>query len=1519
MFHEILNIMVPCLSLAGASVMATFVLALAFVSYLRKNGYLTFVFCAAGIIVLFGIFEALAAFSYLDRQIALTIQIVSSAVIFLLALHRNLANRARCVLPSSSGASGVEKWLQTIASNLSDAVITFSADGELVYTNAEAERLLEAKHRDLIKKSFAEIVWLLDETNKAPVDIELHNILQKGRHVTYTDGYLLVTALGNTRPVTCTITGVKGNGEEDAGIVVVLSDKSFERQAEADLGLEKDYSRTIIEYAPHIVCGLTPDWKIQYANDAAEDVTGCDKRLLVNTDFFESFATNYPPTDRDALQNRLLKEGIKCLETSSRLGGQEKTISWSIVNRYADSELIERLVFGEDITETKLAREKLRSQKEWLEVTLASISDAVIATDVTGCITFINEQAEMLTGWPSEEAEGRHISEVFRLYNAAARHYITDPVENIIGVGISTQPVPDMELENREGVRVAIDHSGAPIVSEQQETYGAVMVFRDVSARKIAEEHLRSAVDQLLELEYIVSESSIVSVVIGDVSTMAVESVSENVTMYGYTPLELQEGRLSVYDVIVEEDHERVVSEVARLSQEHVYESSIEYRIYTKWREVRWIEARIRPLYTPEGELEKLDSILLDVTERKEMEEELRKARDELELRVQERTASLEKANNALMAEIEERQRAEKQTLERLNYETAIAECSRLLLGKHDRDPLENVLDTLRLIWKLGVACIFERQTGNDASGYIARWLSCDEKLDYCRKVIENTPTCFADYGLENWTKELEMGRPVASCTDELQPKAREFFTHIGALSSLLLPLVFDGKLYGFLLFTDSYRKRDWNEQDVGLLQTAATMVSAYIENKKSEEEIIRSEEKHRSLIEQASDGIMTIDQDGYILDVNTAACEMFGYTPDELRKLGVDRLVADSQQDQLQANYGLVQESEHVVQEWLAVAKNGKTFPVEVSAKVLPNGLVQGIVRDVSERKKAEAELKMQTSAINAASDQIMITDPAGRIEFVNPSFEKDTGYTRDEVIGRNPRFLSSGRHEPSFYKELWSTISQGNTWRSEIVNKRKNGELYTEEMTVTPVKNERGEFKHYIAIKRDISEKKSYEEKLDRLAHHDALTGLPNRLLFSDRLTQRLAACERDGTSLAVMFCDLDRFKIINDSLGHNYGDILLQEVADRLMLTLRDVDTIARMGGDEFTIIVSDISDERHITHVAQKVLDSLARPFSVLGQELFVTGSIGVSVYPDNGTDVETLVKNADTAMYMAKDEGRNTFQFYTGSLNEDAMERMTLESALRKAIARDELVVFYQPRVDITTGAITSTEALVRWQHPEFGLIPPGKFIPLAEENGLIVDISEKVLYEACRQTKEWINDGLSPIRVSVNISARQFQEDRLIKKTQEIIKKTSLAPEYIELEITESTLMKQPEEAAKTLHYLKEMGIQVAIDDFGTGYSSLSYLKRFPIDTVKIDQSFVRDITENADDAAIAGAVVAMAHSLQLRVVAEGVETVEQLDFLRSLKCDEMQGYFVSRPVPADKVRDIIVDTNGTIDGQMAA
>lgn len=550
--------------------------------------------------------------------------------------------------------------------------------------------------------------------------------------------------------------------------------------------------------------------------------------------------------------------------------------------------------------------------------------------------------------------------------------------------------------------------------------------------------------------------------------------------------------------------------------------------------------------------------------------------------------------------------------------------------------------------------------------------------------------------------------------------------------------------------------------------------------------------------------------------------------------------------------------------------------------------------------RLAAEERIRKLSRAVDQSANAVMITDIHGTIEYVNPKFSELTGYASEEVIGQNPRILKSGELSADTYKEMWNTLLAGKEWYGEFHNRKKSGEPFWCLESISPLKNEQGEITHFVSVKEDISSRKLAESTIRQLAYYDTLTNLPNRRLFADRLEQAAATLKRSGGYLALFYLDPDRLKTINDTLGHAAGDQLLKLMAERIGKQLRQGDTLARLHGDAFALLVNEIAEEEHAVRVAEKIMEAMRLPFHIGGNELFISTSIGISVYPSDTADLEVLHQHADTALHRAKQLGGNNFQFFTADMNALMVQRLKLENSLRRALEREEFELHYQPQVDIKNGQISGAEVLLRWRSPELGLVAPGNFIHLAEETGLIVPIGEWVLRTACAQAMAWQNQGLRPMRFAINLSARQFREGNLVQIVTGVLAKTGLPPNMLELELTESIIMEKPEQTIATLKELNGLGIQISIDDFGTGYSSLSYLKRLPIQVLKIDQSFVRDISTDPDDKAIVSAVVALAHSLKLKVIAEGVETREQLAYLREIACDDMQGYYYSRPLSAD-------------------
>ncbi len=568
---------------------------------------------------------------------------------------------------------------------------------------------------------------------------------------------------------------------------------------------------------------------------------------------------------------------------------------------------------------------------------------------------------------------------------------------------------------------------------------------------------------------------------------------------------------------------------------------------------------------------------------------------------------------------------------------------------------------------------------------------------------------------------------------------------------------------------------------------------------------------------------------------------------------------------------------------------------------------LVKGKLEDA--RRAAEA-LRLRDRAIEASVNAIIITSDTASdnlIEYVNPAFCRITGYSAEEALGRNCRFLLGTDREQMDLESLRVALRENTDARAMLRNYRKDGTQFWNDLHISPVRDDNGQVTHFIGILNDVTDSKRYQNELEHQSNHDTLTNLPNRNLMKDRIAQGIAYSTRyKQTLMAVAFIGLDNFKFVNDSMGHQAGDQVLKMVSKRLNTCLRSSDTAARLGGDEFVLILFENPDEEDsfdssINAILQRVLREVALPYQIGTHEFFLTCSIGYAMVPMDGDSADELLKNADIAMFSAKERGRNNIQRYVPALNDKITLRLSLESDLRRALENNELFVCYQPQIDLIHRRIVGMEALIRWQHPQRGLISPAQFIPLAEETGLIVPIGIWVLRTACTQAKAWQEAGMPHIKLSVNLSARQFMQKDLAASIRQVLDETGFLAENLELELTESLIMHNAELFISTLRTLKDIGIELAIDDFGTGYSSLSYLKRFPIDRLKIDQSFVRDIVADTDSASISQAIITLGHSLGLRVIAEGVETEGQLDFLHSSSCDEIQGYYFSKPLPPEE------------------
>ncbi|WP_417798179.1 EAL domain-containing protein [Terasakiella pusilla] len=735
---------------------------------------------------------------------------------------------------------------------------------------------------------------------------------------------------------------------------------------------------------------------------------------------------------------------------------------------------------------------------------------------------------------------------------------------------------------------------------------------------------------------------------------------------------------------------------------------------------------------------------------------------------------------------------------------------------------------------------------------------------------------------------------------------ARQWMESFGIYSAVVEPIYSSHKvMIGFFCaFFPETISPDSKAVSLEYMKKNAPLAGVAIEHFKQVEAINHHAEFLQTVIDAVPAPIYYKERDGRYAGLNAAMCDFFERPASQIIDHTMKELYPATSEQFTEVDRILLEQGGNQVIEGALERSDGlHHVMVHKACFIKPDGTagIVGAVMDVTQSKKTEKELRLAQTVFDTTSEAIVVTDLQNRIQAVNPSFTHVTGYTEKEVLGKDPGFLSSGRHDKHFYNLMWQQLSESGRWQGEIWNRRKNGDIYAEWLSISAVYDQDQTVTQYVAVFSDITKRKKDEELIRHQANYDALTNLPNRNLFTDRLSRSMVRAKRQKSQVALMFLDLDRFKWVNDTLGHNIGDMLLQEAGSRILNCVRESDTVSRLGGDEFTIVLPDLQNTHDVEKVARKVLETLAEPFNISGHEIFVSGSVGITIYPDDGKELELLLRNADTAMYRAKEAGRNDFRFFTAEMNAEAHQQMILERDMRRGIERGEFLVHYQPVVDIGKKKVVSCEALVRWQHPRRGMIAPGAFITIAEETGLINHLGEIVLRQVCEQIKAWEKDPvMCDVRVAVNLSPRQLQNDNLLNDLVAIVEEVGVSPHSLTLEITETLVMQDPEAAAKLLEEIRAVGFKVALDDFGTGYSSLNYLKRFSFDVLKIDRTFIKDIEYDEGDAALVEAIIVMAHKLGINVVAEGVETDPQHDFVAGQKCDYIQGYYYSKPIAPD-------------------
>lgn len=692
------------------------------------------------------------------------------------------------------------------------------------------------------------------------------------------------------------------------------------------------------------------------------------------------------------------------------------------------------------------------------------------------------------------------------------------------------------------------------------------------------------------------------------------------------------------------------------------------------------------------------------------------------------------------------------------------------------------------------------------------------------------------------------------------------------------------------------------------------------------EKDLERSQALQSAILDNTGFSIISTDKHGQITSINRTAEWLLGYSRKELEHKETPAVFHDPVevkayaevlskefQEQIQPGFEVfiyrlqigANVDEH---EWTYIRKDGRRIPVRLIVTAIYGKDLEvvgylGVAEDISLKKEHEESLLLAEKVFRNAGEAIVITDENSKIVDVNPAYCAISGFDYEEVIGQNPSISSSGRHDKEFYDQMWEDVREQGVWSGEVWDRRKDGDVYPKHLTITAVKNDAGRILNYVGTFKDVTAQKELEARLENLAYFDPLTKLPNRALFRDRFEQELKSANRNEKGSALMFIDLDRFKYVNDTLGHEAGDQLLIEVGHRLGRCVRTSDTVARLGGDEFTVILANISDQAHIGSIANEIISSLQQAVTIGDKEAFIGASIGISLYPEDVVESVDLIKKADMAMYRAKEAGRGNFKFFSLDMEEINQSRLNIENQLRNAAANNELQLYYQPKVCFSSGQLAGYEALVRWNNEELGFVMPDRFIPLAEENGMILDIGDWVLDEACRQMEEWIDQGLEDIYVAVNLSAKQFKDPDLLSKVQAALSERNLRPSNLELEITETAMMDDAEESVKIIEQLKALGVKISMDDFGTGYSSLAYLQQFPFDSLKIDLSFVRALGADASAEVIVKTILNMAEGLGISTVAEGVETEMQRDILTKLNCNVAQGYYYGKPVPASEIK----------------
>jgi diguanylate cyclase (GGDEF)-like protein/PAS domain S-box-containing protein len=1199
----------------------------------------------------------------------------------------------------------------------------------------------------------------------------------------------------------------------------------------------------------------------------------------------------------------------------------------------------------EQIRELGRTQEQLKQVTRQYELLLKSAGEGILGLDNQGNVTFINKAAASMLGYKEDELIGRSSHLTWHYKKPDGTPYPMD--ECPINAACMDGSVHSGEefFIRKDGTGFSVEFKSIPL--EEDGVIGSVVTFRDITGRLRIEEELRTS-----EANYrAIFDSINDAIFVHDIHTGDVTSINRRTTeMFGYSLEEFRDFKTEALFSRVPGYTGRDALRKIRLAEETP--QVFEWLGRKKDGQSFWVEVSLRRAVIAGAT--RVLAVVRDITDRKQAEERLRESETNL------RTI-LDSVYDAVFIHNPDGTILDvnRKMLEiyRVDREQALRSTI-----TDDFSAPDNLFENVSKIWNRAVEGedqFFEwkAKRPNDGSVFDAEVFLHRIKFQNRDVILASVRDVTERKKVEEALKLTQFSMDHASIAAFVVARdGRILYVNEQAsrglgysreeLLSMSIPDLdpdFPHSRWGahweqltrekFLHFESLHRRKDGtlipmdisvNYLSFGGQEYNVAFTVDISERKRVESELRLAYDRIKSIIDSMNDAISLIDvRDFTIVRVNNVFLRTYGYSEEsevigkKCHEITHHRTDVCSPPDDICPLIETVKNREHFSVDHVHYDRDGNKIFVEVSTSPIrdESGNVVQVVhvqRDITERKKAEDALRESENRFRAFFDSAGVgtaqVDPATRKFLrVNQEFCRMTGYSSDELMSMTFNDLTHPEDRKVDEAQFTAMLSPGAPmYQTEKRYMRKDGTVIWVHVSATVVFDSQGKPLHTAGIIQDVTDRRRMEEDIRHMAHHDPLTGLPNRRLFNEIAGIEIAQAERNNSKLAILFLDLDRFKEINDTLGHQAGDQLLMEVAYNIKNSIRKSDTVARIGGDEFNVILADIRNPENISVIARKLTESFRMPFDIADQQLHVTTSIGISVYPDDSTEIDTLLRYADIAMYHAKESGRNNYQFYNPAINIRSIKRMRLEGYLRQAIERGELAVYYQPQINIITGKMVCAEALVRWNHPREGLLEPKEFLPLAEETGLITSIDQWVLNSVCRQGRAWIDSGFPPVCITVNLSSRQFQSPTLVSNISSILDRTGMSPDSLDLEITETTAMSDIERTASQLRELIEMGIHISIDDFGTGYSSLNYLKKLPIKRLKIDQSFIHDIATDADDRAIITAVTSMARSMSIKTVAEGVETEEQLSFLRDSQCDEAQGFFFSRPLTPEKFTDLM-------------